>query len=128
MCSKCALLQCIYWRALQSSRSDTAMAVLRDTEKEGCEPTTYTYTILIDGLFKAHKSEEALKLWDEMIDQGVTPTAAPFRALSNGLCLSGKVTRACRILDEMATMGVVLDIAYSDMINVLCKADRVEQA
>ena len=28
----------------------------------------------------------------------------------------------------MATIGVVLDTAYSDMINVLCKAGRVEQA
>ncbi|XLS97013.1 hypothetical protein HN51_039748 [Arachis hypogaea] len=97
-------------------------------EEEGCEQTVYTYTVLISELFKVHRNEEALKLWDMMIDKGITPNVACFRALSIGLCLSGKVARACKILDELAPMRIVLETAYEDMINVLCKAGRVKEA
>jgi len=97
-------------------------------EDDGCDQTVYTYTILIDGLFKEHKNEEALKFWDSMIDKGITPTAAAFRVLANGLCLSGKFSRAWRILDELAPMGVIPDTAHEDMINVLCKTGRFKQA
>ncbi|KAL0724096.1 hypothetical protein Bca4012_038695 [Brassica carinata] len=108
---------------------DEALALFkRMEEEEGCDQTVYTYTILISGMFKEHRNEEALKLWDMMIDKGITPTAACFRALSTGLCLSGKVGRACKILDELAPMGVILDAACEDMINTLCKAGRIKEA
>jgi pentatricopeptide repeat protein len=97
-------------------------------EHDGCEQTVYTFTILISELFRVHKNEEALKMWDLMIDKGITPNVACFRALSIGLCLSGKVARACKVLDELAPMGVVLETAYEDMIGALCKAGRVKEA
>ncbi|KAF6163180.1 hypothetical protein GIB67_025044 [Kingdonia uniflora] len=109
-------------------KMDEALTLFERMEDEGCDQTVYTYTILINGLFKERKNEGALKLWEMMIDKGITPTPASFRALSTGLCLSGKVARACKILDELAPIGVISEAAFEDMINVLCKAGRFDQA
>lgn len=97
-------------------------------ERLGCDQMVYTPTILIYGLFRKHKNEVTLKLWDVMIDKGIAPTPASFSALSTGLCLSGKFTRACKIFDDLAPMGVVPETAHKDMISVLCKARRIEHA
>lgn len=63
-----------------------------------------------------------------MIDKGITPTVASFRALAIGLCLCGKVARACKILDDLAPMGIIPETAFEDMINTLCKAQRIKEA
>ncbi|MFS7946972.1 putative tetratricopeptide-like helical domain superfamily [Helianthus anomalus] len=113
---------------VKNDKVDEALALFNRMEIDGCDQTVYTYTIIMSGLFNKHRNEEALKIWDMMIDKGITPTPASFRVLSTGLCLSGKVSRACKILDALAPMGVVIDTACEDMINVLVKTGRVEQA
>ncbi|XP_071740755.1 pentatricopeptide repeat-containing protein At3g09040, mitochondrial-like [Rutidosis leptorrhynchoides] len=47
-------------------------------ENEGSDQTVCTYTIIMNGSFKKHRNDEALKICDSMIDKGITPIPASF--------------------------------------------------
>ncbi|QHN85340.1 Pentatricopeptide repeat-containing protein [Arachis hypogaea] len=108
---------------------DEALALFKWMEEEGCEQTVYTYIILISELFKVHRNEEALNLWDMMIDKCITPNVACFRALSMGLCFSDKVKEACKLADGIVDKGREISGKVRTLIiNALRKAGNADLA
>ncbi|KAJ4836204.1 hypothetical protein Tsubulata_002413 [Turnera subulata] len=116
---------------------DDALALFKRMDSEGCDLIVYTYTTFISGLFRQHRNEEALGMWEMMIDNGITPIAVAFCALSIGLCLSedmlnalyraGRIKEACKLAEGIVEKGKEIPRRVRTfLINALRKAGNAD--
>ncbi|XP_070042454.1 putative pentatricopeptide repeat-containing protein At1g12700, mitochondrial [Nicotiana tomentosiformis] len=54
-------------------------------------PNVYTFSIVIDGLCKEEKVEDAEKIMRHMIRKGEEPTVVTYNAIADGYCLRGQI-------------------------------------
>ncbi|KAI3954198.1 hypothetical protein MKW98_018022 [Papaver atlanticum] len=109
-------------------------------------PDVITYSVLIDGLCKDNRMEEANQMLDEMCVRGLVPNdvtyttligghckqhniessgrvpgVATFNVVMNGFCKQGQMKIARMLLDDMHNLGVVPDdITYNILLEGHC--------
>ncbi|KAJ6728543.1 EMP16 [Salix koriyanagi] len=77
-----------------------AFEIFREMPKRGCDPDSYTYGTLINGLCKLGRTFEAKELFKEMETKGCSPSVVTYSFI-NGFCNIGKFQEAATYLDEM---------------------------
>ncbi|CAL4896211.1 unnamed protein product [Urochloa decumbens] len=82
-----------------------AFAVLDDMQKCGCKPTAVTYSMLVAGLCKLGRWQDAIELVKDMPKRGCTPDVVTSRMLFDGLCAAGEFHEANTVLGDMVVMG-----------------------
>lgn len=73
--------------------------------KEGRAPDVITYTIMIDGMCKAGKFDNAVGFWREMVGKGLRPDNKACCSLVIGLCEGGNVDLAYELVVEVTKGG-----------------------
>ncbi|KAI0515638.1 hypothetical protein KFK09_008304 [Dendrobium nobile] len=70
-----------------------------------CFPDLITYSILINGLCKAGRLDEAKKKLLEMLGKNITPDAIIYDTFIHGFCKLGKISSAFKVLRDMEKKG-----------------------
>ncbi|KAB2635756.1 pentatricopeptide repeat-containing protein [Pyrus ussuriensis x Pyrus communis] len=87
---------------------------------KGVEPDSYTYGLIISGMCKERKLEEASGLFDKMLEIGLVSTAVTFSTLIDGYCNKGDLDKAFGFRDEMVKKGVLPTVStYNLLIHAL---------
>ncbi|RID78246.1 hypothetical protein BRARA_A01091 [Brassica rapa] len=97
--------------------------------KGGYRLNQHVYSVLISGLFKEGRAEEAMSLWKKMGERDCKPNIVVYSALVDGLCREGKPDEAKEILNEMISNGCLPNAyTYSSLMRGLFKAGLSEEA
>uniref|UniRef100_A0A5B7C2D7 Pentatricopeptide repeat-containing protein n=1 Tax=Davidia involucrata TaxID=16924 RepID=A0A5B7C2D7_DAVIN len=91
-----------------SRRINLAIALHNKMEKLGGTLDVTTYNILLYGLFKEKRVEEAVTVFDYMRRQNLV-SAESFSVMISGLCHEKELRKAMKIHDEMLKMGLKPD-------------------
>ncbi|XP_022139830.1 pentatricopeptide repeat-containing protein At5g46100 isoform X1 [Momordica charantia] len=112
-----------------SGTMDKAMHILREMSNHGCEPDSYTYGTLINGLCKLGKIVEAKELLQEMETKGCSPSVVTYTSLIHGLCQLNNVDEAVGLLEDMMGKGIEPNVfTYSSLMDGFCKAGHSSRA
>lgn len=105
-----------------SGTIDAAFEIFREMPKRGCDPDSYTYGTLINGLCKLGKTFEAKELFKEMDTKGCSPSVVTYSCLMHGLCQAGNVDEAMGLFDKMKKKAIEPNVfTYSSLMDGLCK-------
>lgn len=105
-----------------SGTIDAAFEIFREMPKRGCDPDSYTYGTLINGLCKLGKTFEAKQLFKEMDTKGCSPSVVTYSCLMHGLCQAGNVDEAMALFDKMKKKAIEPNVfTYSSLMDGLCK-------
>jgi pentatricopeptide repeat protein len=74
---------------------------------EGCFPNSGTYQVLLDGLIRSKKFEEAKNLVSMMSAEGVKPSFQSYKLLIDGLCSADCLDDARLVLMQMVDQGFI---------------------
>ncbi|XP_017982149.1 PREDICTED: pentatricopeptide repeat-containing protein At1g79540 [Theobroma cacao] len=106
-----------------------ALAVYNQMLKNNYKANRATFSILIDGLCKNGKTEDALNMFDEMTQRGIEPNRCSYTIIVSGLCQADRADDACRLLNKMKESGCSPDfVAYNALLNGFCQLGRVDEA
>ncbi|XP_062086540.1 pentatricopeptide repeat-containing protein At2g17140 [Humulus lupulus] len=72
---------------------------------KNCRPDLITYSIIISGMCKAGKLDEAKKKFSEMMGKKLHPDSMIYDTFIHGFCKEGKITSAFRVLKDMEKKG-----------------------
>ncbi|KAF4382786.1 hypothetical protein G4B88_021569 [Cannabis sativa] len=72
---------------------------------KNCRPDLITYSIIISGLCKAGKLDEAKKKFAEMMGKKLHPDSVIYDTFIHSFCKEGKITSAFRVLKDMEKKG-----------------------
>ncbi|KAK7327834.1 hypothetical protein VNO77_21927 [Canavalia gladiata] len=101
---------------------DSAFRIFREMPKRGCQPDSYTYGTLINGLCKLGKIGEAMELFKEMELKGLAASVVTYTSLIHGMCQSNNLDEAIRLLEEMKRNDIEPNVfTYSSRMDGLCK-------
>ncbi|EEF39243.1 pentatricopeptide repeat-containing protein, putative [Ricinus communis] len=87
-----------------SSTIDAAFRIFNEMPNRGCNPDSYTYGTLINGLCRFGKIWEAKELFIEMETKCCSPSVVTYSCL-----IHGDLHKAIRLVDEMVLDGCVPD-------------------
>ncbi|XP_010518774.1 PREDICTED: pentatricopeptide repeat-containing protein At5g46100 [Tarenaya hassleriana] len=108
---------------------DAGLKIFREMPKRGCNPDSYTYGTLINGLCRFGRIAEAKCLIKEMGEKDCAPSVVTYTSLIHGLCESKNVMEAMGLLEEMKCKGIEPNVfTYSSLMDGLCKDGRALQA
>ncbi|ERM96974.1 hypothetical protein AMTR_s00074p00173610 [Amborella trichopoda] len=97
--------------------------------RRGYQPNVVTYSILLDGLCKGERTEEAMSLLEDMYHNGLTPNVVTYNTLMNTLFKRNKVEEALALHKEMGKIGCQPDVVtYRTLLDGLCKDERMDEA
>lgn len=111
------------------SRNDvrTAIDLFQSMKESGYVPMIYTYTELIQHLFRLSRYEEACMLYDEMLGKGIKPDIVAITAMVAGHVSHNRISEAWKIFKSMELQGIKPTWkSYSVFIKELCKASRTD--
>ncbi|KAG5598932.1 hypothetical protein H5410_030302 [Solanum commersonii] len=92
-------------------------------------PNVQIFNILIDGLCKERKVEDAKEVMKHMVEKGVEPNIITYNAIIDGYCLRGQLDRVRRIFDSLIDKGIEPSIiSYNILINGYCKKKELAKA
>ncbi|WCJ27095.1 Pentatricopeptide repeat (PPR) superfamily protein [Euphorbia peplus] len=112
-----------------SGTIDSAFEIFREMPNHGCNPDSYTYGTLINGLCRLGKICEAKELFKEMGAKGCSPSVVTYTSLMNGLCQSKNIDEAMGLLEDMISKGIEPNVfTYSSLMDGFCKAGRSSEA
>ena len=78
-------------------------------QNNGITPNAFSYTILIQGLYKANRLEEALDFCVEMLEADHSPNLATFTGLVDGFCREKGVEEARSTITALRQKGFFFD-------------------
>ncbi|KAK2445212.1 Pentatricopeptide repeat (PPR) superfamily protein [Trifolium repens] len=108
---------------------ESAFRIFREMPNRGCQPDSYTYGTLINGLCKLGQISQAKELLDEMEEKGLLPSVVSYTSLIHGLCQSNNLDGAIELLEEMIRNGIEPNVfTYSSLMDGLCKCGQSSQA
>ncbi|KAK8647854.1 hypothetical protein V6N13_121578 [Hibiscus sabdariffa] len=95
----------------------------------GQVPNMVACSVLLDGLCKTGKLEEALKLFQAMRNNGLELDIVPYNILINGLCKARHIDVAKELFHKLLINGVKPNVyTYTIMINGLHKERMADEA
>ena len=87
------------------------------------------YNIMLDGMLKAEKYEQALKIYENMITNGIKKSNATYSILIKIYSKLGSVEKAVKVYNEMLESGIKPSlITYTSIIQILIKSKKIENA
>ncbi|EMS58658.1 Protein Rf1, mitochondrial [Triticum urartu] len=93
------------------------------------KPTTVTYGIILDGLYRAGRTAAAKEMFHQMIKSGITVPISIYTIILRGLCKNNCAGEAITMFQELRAMNVKFDIiTLNTMINAMYKVQRREEA
>ncbi|KAF8406706.1 hypothetical protein HHK36_008798 [Tetracentron sinense] len=93
-----------------------------------CVPDLITYSIIIDGLCKAGRLDEAKKKLVEMMSKNLDPDSIIYDTFIRGFCKHGKLSSAFRVLREMEKKGCNKSTkTYNSLILGLRNANQIDE-
>ena len=106
-----------------------AFAVYNEMLKCNCAPNRYTFGVLMDGLYKKGRMNDAQKMFDDMTARGILPDRVTYTILISGLCQRGSVEDARKLFHEMKEAGEAPDsVACNALLDGFCKLGRMVEA
>lgn len=106
--------------------TDSALLVIDEMERNGCECSLYTYNTILDGLYGNGKISDADKLWEVMENKKIQPDVRTYNAKLRGLIVDKRINEAIELLDVMRGNGVKPDVyTYNGLINGFVKEDNM---
>lgn len=108
---------------------EKAIHIFREMSNHGCEPDSYTYGTLINGLCRFGNIVEAKELLQEMEKKGCSPSVITYSSLIHGLCQLNNVDEAMGLLEDMVGKGIEPNVfTYSSLMNGFCKVGHSSRA
>ncbi|KAK7246451.1 hypothetical protein RIF29_41319 [Crotalaria pallida] len=108
---------------------DSALRIFREMPNRGCEPDSYTYGTLVNGLCRLGKISQAIELFREMEQKGHSPSVVTYTSLIHGMCQSNNLDEAISLLEEMTKNGIEPNVfTYSSLMDGLCKDGHSTEA
>ncbi|XVE88928.1 hypothetical protein DITRI_Ditri19aG0109400 [Diplodiscus trichospermus] len=96
---------------------------------DGVVPSSFTYSILIDGFCKTNRVEQALLLLEEMDEKGFPPCPAAYCSLINSLGKARRYEAASELFQELKeNCGRSSARVYAVMIKLLGKCGHLSKA
>nr|GFA34077.1 hypothetical protein [Tanacetum cinerariifolium] len=106
--------------------TDSALLVIDEMERNGCQCSLYTYNTILDGLYGNGKISDADKLWEVMENKNIQPDVRTYNAKVRGLIVDKRINEAIGLLDVMRSNGVKPDVyTYNGLINGFVKEDNL---
>ncbi|XP_014515199.1 pentatricopeptide repeat-containing protein At5g46100 [Vigna radiata var. radiata] len=108
---------------------DSALLIFQEMSNHGCQPDSYTYGTLINGMCRLGNISEAKELFKEMKQKGFSASVVTYTSLIHGLCQSNNLDEAIELLEEMKRNDIEPNVfTYSSLIDGLCKGGHSSQA
>ncbi|KAF5453156.1 hypothetical protein F2P56_028083 [Juglans regia] len=102
---------------------------LEKMKAKGVAPSSFTYSILIDGFCKTNRVEKALLLLEEMDEKGFPPCPAAYCSLINSLGKAKRYEAANELFQELKeNCGFSSARVYAVMIKHFGKCGRLTEA
>ncbi|XP_072983859.1 pentatricopeptide repeat-containing protein At3g16010 [Typha latifolia] len=112
----------------KSHASDVA-SWFEKMKQKGIAPSSFTYSILIDGFCKTNRVEKALMLLEEMDEKGFPPCPAAYCSLIDALGKAKRYEAASELFQELKeNCGSSTARVYAVMIKHLGKGGRLNDA
>ncbi|KAK4789918.1 hypothetical protein SAY86_017222 [Trapa natans] len=118
-------------KSLFESKSCASEAALwyEKMKDKGLTPSSFTYSILIDGFCKTNRVEKALLLLEEMDEKGFPPTPAAYCSIINSLGKAKRYEAANELFQELReNCGELSSRVYAVMIKHYGKCGRLSEA
>eukprot|EP00250_Pteridium_aquilinum_P001898 c12105_g1_i1 orf=650-2863(-) len=113
----------------KNKKLDQAVEVLRDMQRRGLSPDTFTYNSLIYGSFKKGRPGMGFAFATQMIDGGCSPDLITYTLMVEFFLKEGELDDALALLNEMTCNGYRPDtIIYNPLILGLFRAGKSEMA
>ncbi|CAE7362609.1 Capn15 [Symbiodinium microadriaticum] len=93
----------------KSKQLKRAISIFEKFEKEGLQPSVYTFSSLINAYVRTADLAGALEIMSTMKTRGIKPNVSIFTILLRGYCQAGDLRAARELLDEMVEQGVAPD-------------------
>lgn len=92
-------------------------------------PAGFTHTVLIDGLCRDGKIEEANGICRKMVTNGIFPSVITYNALINGYCKDGRVVSAFELLTVMEKRACKPTVrTFNELMEGLCRVGKPYKA
>eukprot|EP00439_Symbiodinium_sp_Y106_P041365 s1099_g5.t1 len=93
----------------KSKQLKRAISAFEEFEKEGLQPSVYTFSSLINAYVRTADLAGALEVMSTMKKRGIKPNVSIFTILLKGYSQAGDLCAARELLDEMVEQGVAPD-------------------
>ncbi|KAL8228191.1 hypothetical protein R6Q57_015775 [Mikania cordata] len=108
--------------------TDSALEMINEMEKNGCECNLYTYNTILDALYRNGNILEGDRQWELMKSKNLEPDIRTYNAKVRGLIVDKRIKEAIVLLDEMKGKGLSPDVyTYNGLINGFVKEDDLMQ-
>ncbi|KAA8529205.1 hypothetical protein F0562_033996 [Nyssa sinensis] len=117
-----------------ASKVEKAFLLFEEMKRNGkeviqCPPNVVIYTVMIDGLCKVGKTDEAYKLMLMMEEKGCHPNVVTYTAMIDGFWKAGKVDKCLELFRQMGARGCAPNyVTYRVLINHCCAAGLLDEA
>ncbi|KAF7151914.1 hypothetical protein RHSIM_Rhsim02G0073500 [Rhododendron simsii] len=102
---------------------------VQSTQERGYNPNVYTYSSLIDRLFKDKRLDLALKVLSKMLENSCSPNVIIYTVMIDGLCKAGKTDEAHKLMLMMEEKGIPPNVVtYTAMIDGYGKTGKVKKS
>ncbi|KAK2638768.1 hypothetical protein Ddye_026563 [Dipteronia dyeriana] len=103
---------------------DIARKLFHKLAKEGLLPNAITYTIIINGLCKEGRLEEANDLLLNMEGKSFAPNVITYDTLIRGFLHNDETTKVVKLLHKMAERSIMLDASIASIVIYLLLKDE----
>ncbi|XP_039683039.1 pentatricopeptide repeat-containing protein At1g63080, mitochondrial [Medicago truncatula] len=108
---------------------DKAIALLTKFKDQGIQPSVYTYTILVKGLCRSGKLEDAQKVFEDLLVKGYNLDVYAYTVMIQGFCDKDLFDEALALLSKMEENGCIPDAkTYEIIILSLFEKDENDMA
>ncbi|KAL0456607.1 UNVERIFIED_CONTAM: putative pentatricopeptide repeat-containing protein, mitochondrial [Sesamum latifolium] len=119
----------VTYNSIVQGKGRGSLAPFLEVPRKGLEYNVVTYSIMLQGLFRAGRCADGLNLFKDMQAQQLIPDLVTYTTLLNGLCLNKQIAEAFSFLHIMEDQCVNPDIiTYGILIHGLCKDGKLEIA
>ncbi|CAM8954714.1 unnamed protein product [Rhodiola kirilowii] len=107
---------------------DKATELFLEMRNREISPNVITYNIVIGGLCRAGKWEEAQAMFHEMLDHGLEPDVVTFNVLINALAKMGKSKESKELFSLMIQSGQMPNVVtYNSLMDCFYREGNIEE-
>ncbi|GAV60133.1 Glyco_transf_8 domain-containing protein/PPR domain-containing protein/PPR_1 domain-containing protein/PPR_2 domain-containing protein, partial [Cephalotus follicularis] len=113
--------------AALANLGNSFIGLVEDSNKaKNCMPDLVTYSIIISGLCKAGRLDEAKKKFIELMGKNLEPDSIVYDTVIHSFCKEGKISSAFRVLKDMEKKGCNKSLqTYNSLILGLGKKNQI---
>ncbi|CAN6544889.1 unnamed protein product [Malus baccata var. baccata] len=88
---------------------EDAKRIFRKMQSNGIVPNAFSYTVLIQGLYRANNLEDAAEFCSEMLEAGHSPNVATFVRLIDAICKEKDMEKAESVIGKLKQKGYLVN-------------------